>query len=196
MTKTRREDLLPYLGKVPDIEIAERFGISRERVRQYRKKYGIPKYEPEPKFTPELINCLGKMSDKEVAEQFNLSASVVTYHRNKLGIPPFDPVAARHAELDQEVLKLLGKLSDPKIAERLGLTTAVVYNIRKRLKIKVDERRATRWRPAFNWTPETDALLGTKYDFELAEELGIKEHIVTTRRRKLGITAYRNKKNG
>jgi DNA-binding transcriptional regulator YiaG len=40
----KKEDLLPYLGRMKDIDIAKKFNITRERVRQIRQHYKIDKY--------------------------------------------------------------------------------------------------------------------------------------------------------
>ena len=39
------EAIIPKLGKFKDIRLAEEYGISRERVRQLRLEYGIPKFK-------------------------------------------------------------------------------------------------------------------------------------------------------
>ncbi len=37
--------IIPLLGKEKDIEIARRYGVSRERIRQIRSRLHIPKYK-------------------------------------------------------------------------------------------------------------------------------------------------------
>ena len=44
-SKLNMEIIVPLLGKEKDIRIAERYGVSRERIRQIRKKLGIAKYK-------------------------------------------------------------------------------------------------------------------------------------------------------
>ena len=44
-TKLNMDIVVPLMGKEKDIRIAERYGVSRERIRQIRKKLGIMKYK-------------------------------------------------------------------------------------------------------------------------------------------------------
>jgi len=42
--KIEIEEITPYLGNLSDTEIARKYAVSRERIRQIRKKIGIGKY--------------------------------------------------------------------------------------------------------------------------------------------------------
>jgi len=80
------------LEKLTDVEVARRLRCTRERVRQVRKRFGIP---PSPRgrkarrWTESEIGLLGKFADKEVAKQLAIAAATVAEKRQALGILPW-----------------------------------------------------------------------------------------------------------
>ena len=78
------------LGMVPDTLIAKREGVSRERVRQIRVKYGIAPYherDTRPKGTPwKDVMSLGFLTDKEIAERKGVTREAVTMARGRLSV--------------------------------------------------------------------------------------------------------------
>jgi hypothetical protein len=102
------EPLKSLLGKVPDQQIADRAGVSRALVVNFRKKLGIPAYEGY-KFGQEkaasapisasergfrgrrsaldsYVHVLGTMPDAEVAKLANVTAENVRTYRHRRGI--------------------------------------------------------------------------------------------------------------
>ncbi len=49
LRRLKLAETLPELGKMSDAEIARQQGVTRERIRQLRKKLGIPKYSGKEK---------------------------------------------------------------------------------------------------------------------------------------------------
>lgn len=90
--KNRRVNWVKYaflLGKMLDIRLAEKLGISREAVGQQRKKRGIPaKFEADTQ--PKGINWdkqpLGQKPDAVLAERLGVSHSSVSKARRVRGI--------------------------------------------------------------------------------------------------------------
>lgn len=86
--KTNQETIRSYLGTTTDAEIARMFNISRERVRQYRKKLSIPKYitSRQRRWSKEELAMLGQLPDKDIAQMLNIKEEHVARKRLSLGI--------------------------------------------------------------------------------------------------------------
>ena len=103
---------LNELGRVPDDEIADKAGLSRNSVGAYRRKRGIPAYTgylfaaagskpSKPKRTAPatgrrrgrvsklepFVHLLGVQTDAEVAAVAGVARASVTMYRNRYGIP-------------------------------------------------------------------------------------------------------------
>ena len=79
-------------------------------------------------------------------------------------------------------------MNDPMIAEKLGISVTSVRMRRIALGLKPSKCRRPQ-EPRVRWTPEMDALLGTMFDYQLSEKLGISKTYVFKRRTELGIPA-------
>lgn len=84
---------LPLFEKTKDVDLADRVGLSRERVRQIRKSLGLPSsagiYKKSVRFrnwTKAELAMLGKFPDRVVAREIGISCSTVRNKRLLLGI--------------------------------------------------------------------------------------------------------------
>ena len=85
----KNPELLAQLGKVPDAEIAERFGISLAYVCQLRQERNIPPHGPRrtpANRDPEFLAQLGRVSDADLAEQYGLHPRYVRTLRRERGV--------------------------------------------------------------------------------------------------------------
>jgi hypothetical protein len=86
-------EFVDLLGKIPDTEIAKKFGVSRSKVVKDRNSRGIaacsePKRKPRVP-PPGIIERLGKQSDHVIAREFKVSYFYVNQLRRSLNIPSF-----------------------------------------------------------------------------------------------------------
>ena len=163
------------LGKIPDQEIAERLGLTRNAVAEQRLRLGIRR-SPRP-WTDAELALLGTASDAKVARMIKRGAGAVTRKRNSLGIR-----AAGDIPWTDEEIALLGTASDREIALRLSKTKCVVQAERDRRGIA----------PFFErWTEEELSWLGTDTDEVVAKALGRTKIAVQLRRKKAGVPAFR-----
>ena len=183
------EEIKEYLGTMSDAKVAVMFGITRERVRQYRVKFGVPKYKsPRNRdWTEEELSWLGKLTDEEVADLIGIPKSVVRAKRYELGI-------RLHINWTDKMLAELGTMSDRKFAKKYDISLGSVIRKRTELGIPACESVQNRWKPLVNWTPELDSILGTVPDSAIAEQLSVGVHVVYARRQKLGIPACYQKR--
>jgi hypothetical protein len=154
-----------------------------------------------PRWGAANVARLGTAADYLIAEILRFPTAEVRAQRESRGIPKFGGRhGAKHAWTPGD-RDLLGTMADA--AERLGTSVLQVETERNRVGI-----------PAFvlqvqqhTWLPEHDAMLGVKFDSELAAMLGVKtdsevaallginRHIAEARRNKLGIPRqYSNRK--
>jgi len=82
-------DSVSDLGKIPDVDIARRFGISPTAVQLARKRRGISALNPSKKLSVDWDSLpLGKMIDDQIASMVGCSGSKVCIERQKRGIKP------------------------------------------------------------------------------------------------------------
>lgn len=150
----RKEDLR---AKYPGLEeamndpsltlraVGERFGISRERVRQIRQRWG---YAPTSErrsvrrkaVEDQCMDLLGTMPDAAVARRIGETSQYVSYVRNANGIAPYTFDALEGFE------HLLGTMSDGAVARASGASIPTVEGRRKKLGIEAHRRRIDRER--------------------------------------------------
>jgi hypothetical protein len=136
--KVSKRELLPLLGKVKDAELARKFGVSRERIRQYRTKYNVEKCPKQHReWSKEEIQLLGTVTDREVSEICHIAISEVSRKRNELGIKPFCLFS-----WDKKSIALLGTMSDAELAKKLNTKTNTVYY--KRTTLNIPSYRSTK----------------------------------------------------
>lgn len=143
-------EIVELLHNFNDCEVADKLGVTRQRVHQIRKINNIPssvqrrraaldKFEVSPAaFTKseskldEYKELLGTISDNEIARRSGVSQAWVSTFRRKLGIKPFRE--RKTVDVNWDELPL-GKVSDSTIAEQLNCSVHNVYYARKARKI-------------------------------------------------------------
>lgn len=128
------------LGQMPDAKLAAKLGVTKQRVQQMRKKYGIPPFRQ--RFTKEFWESqpLGQIPDAELAGQLGCGVETVTKARRKRLI--FIP-RNRKSKWDEQPL---GKIADEILAQQLGCSVANVAQARSRRKIPTcNDGRKLRW---------------------------------------------------
>ena len=85
------DEALVLLGVLPDPVIAERLGVSKQRVHQKRISLGIPAVRTTHAavWTEKRLTQLGTQPDDALAESWGFGGSTVRRKRWALGIPAF-----------------------------------------------------------------------------------------------------------
>lgn len=128
------EEVENLFGRVPDTEIADLVGKSKEAVRQQRTKRGIPVYRHRLQFTDEMRAALGTDSDEAIAKRFGVSITRIKLARRAAGIP----LPPRKSELRKalEAIDWDNDIrTDGEIAEALATCTSTVCRIRNEIGI-------------------------------------------------------------
>lgn len=128
--KLKREQILedPRLGKIPDSELGEKYGVSKTFVCKLRNKHGVPftwkrgagpgRESPHKDRVLQYKSLLGVYSDRSIALWLNVNKETVRRVRLKLEIDPgkttlkFYPISD-----DMKLMQSWGT-----IPERVGLT--------------------------------------------------------------------------
>jgi DNA-binding CsgD family transcriptional regulator len=180
----RHPGLIPKLGTVSDADLSRESLIGRERIRQYRVKLGIRKFDPpdEAPLPDELIDLLGKVSDTDLSRRFGIGSFRVFQTRNRLGIPAFPT----EKTLPDELIAQLGKVSDYALAKQYQISFSTISSMRIRRGIpslnpravsdpRLEDPRLRQW-------IEVIPLSGR----EVAQRLGISAEIINKIRRRSG----------
>lgn len=180
---------LKLLGRIPDIALAKKMGVSLDAVRDERRRRRIDSSSPRRppvQWTAEMILLLGADIDVRVAEKLGLPKYLVMHKRHRLAIPAYGNVPEQRSERafnwTKGKIALLGTDSDRKIGERLGTSGPVVARQRTRLAIPSFYRYRR-----ISWTKGMVSLLGKTTDWEIAKKYGMKRESVARERRKRGI---------
>lgn len=181
MARERRIDWdAQPLGQVPDVELAQRLGVSKDVVGYARRRRGIAKTpkSPERKLQRNWgTKLLGEVADVVVARALGVSRQTVWRERRKRGIG-----APRKTWRDWDG-EPLGREKDSIIAQRLNTSPKTVACERRSRGIP-----PFRPPPAIDWMAQP---LGQVPDNELARQLGVSIYIVLRARKKLGIARAR-----
>lgn len=100
--RTIRHETVPdqiynLLGKLPDIKVAEKCGVSHNIVRAMRLKYKIPaRGNSSKERDPEMIAMFGKVPMKEISKRFDLSYERIRQLHKKHGIKPLKRYTPRN----------------------------------------------------------------------------------------------------
>jgi hypothetical protein len=167
--------LLALLGKLPDEEVARRFGRGPAGITMLRIRLGIVASAPKFDWTPARDRRLGRASDRDLAREWRLHFSTVSKRRRKLGIPVYRPNLP-----PAPWAPYLGKLSDEKLARRFRIPVNQIRRRRRALGIKAFPRGTI-------WTAKMDAMLREGPVAELARAWNLQETTIRKRRILLGI---------
>lgn len=171
--------MLDLLGKVPDREISEQYGIDVSTICKKRKRIGIPpSRHPLPR-TARTVKILSYPT-REAAQRLGLSSHAVLKLRKIWNIPSPSRTEWRW---DRKTLARLGKEPDTWIAWDTGMGFRTVRAKRQALGIPPCGLRRL-------WTPDEEALLGTAPDAEIAQRIGRSKQAVQGRRWLLKIPAW------
>ena len=129
--ETIHPGLLNRLGKERDSALAAEYGISRERVRQYRKCHNIDAIPRAHTIPKRAVRLLGVVPDAELSRTFNVPAPTFFNMRRKMGISRAS-VASQTDRILEIAKDRLGKESDHKIAQSLGISSACVCKYRNK----------------------------------------------------------------
>jgi hypothetical protein len=181
---TLPQGLIAELGKRPDAELAQQFGVRVEAVRRERYQRGLRDVRRRLCWTGQEVALLGTASDATVAARLGVTRTAVEQQRRARGIPAFAPSrgAKRHRWTKQQ-LAWLGRVPDGEIAKRIGRAPACVRF--KRLSLGIGCAQPGRRRRS--WSADELALLGTLPDAEIARRIGMHRHHVSLKRRELKI---------
>lgn len=147
--KKRHPGLVEKLGTASDATIALQYGLSRQRVHQFRCRLGIPKFKAPPLLlTDQQEALLGSRSDAALAKEWGVPISTVSASRTAKGVPTYTAQRLKyHESLIQPYRHLLGVESDPKVAALIGegVTEREVY--RYRVRHGISGKPVGRWNP-------------------------------------------------
>ena len=175
------EEINLLYRRLPDLDVAERLGISPSTVRKKKIELGLPTRILPRVWTKNQLKLLGTMPDLALAERLHISQSKVTQKRRQAKLLPFESHRSRLGKLPPQGIALLGKVPDEELAERYEMKINTVARKRRRMGIPRLKRHANLW------TTENVALLGTLRDKDLAEKLQLPLSAVSSKRVELGI---------
>lgn len=123
-------DILTFMQTMTNSDLAMKYGISRERVRQLRERFAIllPAVPAECSWTPEKIALLGTKPDTHVAKEIGVSYVSVLRKRRSLGISGYKG-EGRYSRLEP-YMDLIGKISDRKLSRMTGVHVQIIADYR------------------------------------------------------------------
>lgn len=138
-----REKLIQNKGVISDQVLQKEFGMSKEAIRRFRKREGIPLYKNaiENKIIEVAGDDLGVEPDTVIAKKAGVSTYLVRKAREKRG--KFKTIRdggkRLHKMLGEEgyqaFLNELGTMSDQKLADKYGISQSITSRYRRSQKI-------------------------------------------------------------
>lgn len=129
--EVRYPGITARLGVDPDNQIAADYGISRERVRQFRSRFNIPRNTPKLELPSDGYAMLGRTPDAHIAEFLDLPLWFVRRERVRANIPVSTSVDF-YERVVGGVRDRVGVDSDRAIAHDLNIPVAQVVAYRRR----------------------------------------------------------------
>lgn len=120
-------DCIQELGKVPDVELAKRLGVTSSAVGKARKRRGLDRLMPA--YIDWEAQPLGKVPDIELARRLGVSNAAVNSARRARAIPN---ALGEPKRVDWDAVPLLGKVTDEAIARQLGTAVSSVGEARRK----------------------------------------------------------------
>lgn len=143
--------LIESLGKMPDQEVATKFGRALKWVRKERAKRKIPKYTgslvtPKLEANAELMALLGTCSDRSLGARFGTSGATIRALRERHGIAMYRSEELTEGKVKwekhrDEAMALLGKVPDIELARRFGGFQCRYSYLRRKAGIPAFDRR-------------------------------------------------------
>ena len=101
--------LFERLGIISDSDLGQEYKLCRERVRQFRHHFKIPRAPPKeiPRapWKEEALPLLGTMTDTVMAKRFNVSITSVSKFRRSEGVPRFKKPLPLHEGFEEMWLR-------------------------------------------------------------------------------------------
>jgi hypothetical protein len=181
-------EMLVCLGKMPDRDIASRFGITCYAVSQKRLELGIPGV-PGPKrkvkWTPKMLKDLRTMSGRAFERRYRAGKLAARLKRKELGLPA--PSERNRPRFTPAMIALLGRRPDQRLARGFHMSLKQVRKMRLKLGIRTYKET---FLDNAKWPREALALLGTMSDEQVAKRLGTHRGCVSVKRYALGIPRF------
>lgn len=182
-------DELDRFGKTTDIALAKEFGVTRERIRQIREEYGIPKFKKVNPMWDRVRHQLGILDDAKIAEMLGVEAKQVSHYRRLHHIPmkttPTERSLDERKDIPRNWRDFVGVESDRQLSLRWGIPLISVALLRKRLNRPPAYPKVPN---KVNWKdPANLERLGVVPDSQLAEEWGVSQTAISFKRKKLKI---------
>ncbi|QHF00547.1 hypothetical protein LCG56_27595 (plasmid) [Pseudomonas cannabina pv. alisalensis] len=129
------DELLQQLGKVPDTQLTDRYGVPGPVLCRARKERSIPRFrilhKPDSReyvaFSGEAIALLGKIPDVHLAKRFDRSLVEVKQERVLRGLEP----CAKGRKLPCELVQQLGLVPDSLLATRYSVAAGTIRRARE-----------------------------------------------------------------
>lgn len=166
-------DKIPY-GTLPDIELAEKYNVTREVIRYHRRQRNINPYERKKTtkliWKDEWLKLLGTMFDTKLAKIIGCNKATVCAKRSELNIKPY--TGKRSVFWTDEYVNMLGKISDRELSHIMNCSSFSVQQERINRNIPVYENCTHK---NIKWD---DQPLGKMTDKELASILNVTYNVV------------------
>jgi hypothetical protein len=129
--------LADELGKVTDTELGTKYGVSRQRIHQFRQRLDVDAFFTPLSLdlTPDQVALLGNRPDVELSEKWDVPAYHIASLRKELKIEAYSPWP-EYEKLLAPYRDKIGKISDPQVAEMAGVPTRIVFDYRHRKGIE------------------------------------------------------------
>jgi hypothetical protein len=175
-------ELLACLGKMPDAQVAKRFGFCPRTAALKRRLLGIPRWhKPEFQWTHAVVADLFALKAQEFVQKYRVPWRIVKAKRDQLGVPRKQRQNCNRVTFTSGMIALLGKRPDERLARSFKTSKAAVT--RKRRELGIPSFRSS----LSPWTRAYLDLLGKIPDPQLAKKMGVNISAVAKRRWKLGI---------
>lgn len=157
-------DMIALIGTLPDQDIADQIGVSRQQVGVRRREMGMAPIKSLGKWPAELLALLGTITDSEVAARSNglFRTAVVASKRRKKGIALCAmPKKYTYTTWTADKIALIGTLPDQDVADQIGVPLQQVSSRRQKMGMAPIKSQV-------NWPSDLLALLGEIPDTEIA----------------------------
>lgn len=181
------KEIIELFGKETDQTIGLKYGLSRQRIHQIRKKLGIKPYNEKINIWDIEIPDL-TISNKIIREQTNLSNNAIRKRRHASNI------RYKKEKIDWSAVQF-GEMNDEEIAEKYNISINSVCSYRKKHNIPCVKRTKNFWKRGpkrFEITKEMIELFGKMPDISIARLFNCGKLTIAKRRKELGISSFKS----